>query len=93
MKKLRTIQIIAATLFLISLFCTVDLGLTVLFNAEPVIHDGSLSAHSILHAVFGIFGDSLWSFDRFFSAFSTSVWITYALLAANVVLHFCKGKK
>ena len=93
MKNLRTIQIIAAILFLISLFCTVDLGLNVLFNAEPFIHDGSLSAHSILHAVFGIFGDSLWSFDRFFSAFSTSVWITYALLAANVVLHFCKGKK
>ena len=93
MKRLKTFKIIAAIVFLISLFCTVDLGLNLLFNMEPSIHDGSYGTHSLLHAVFGIFGDSLWSFDRFFLAFQNSVWITYALLAVNVVLHFCKDKK
>lgn len=93
MKKLRTLKIIAAVLFLISLFCTVDLGLNVLYNAETRVHDGSYGMCSILHAVFGIFGDSRWSFDRFFFAFKNSVWITYVLLAVNVVLHFCKGEK
>lgn len=92
MKQLRTIRIIAAILFLISLFCTVDLGLNFLFNTEPGIHDGSYGVNSLLHAVFGIFGDSMWSFDMFFAAFKNSAWITYALLVVNVVLNFCKGK-
>ena len=92
MKQLRTIRIIAVILFLISLFCTVDLGLNFLFNTESSIHDGSYGTHSILHAMFGIFGASRWSFDMFFAAFKNSAWITYALLAINVVLYFCKDK-
>lgn len=92
MKKLRTLKIIAAVLFLISLFCTVDLGLNLLFNTLPSAHDGSFGIHSVLHAVFNIFGDSLWSFDRFFLAFKNAAWITYALLAANVILHLIKEK-
>lgn len=93
MKQLKALKILAAILFLISLFCTVDLGLNLLFNAEPSIHDGSYGVHSLLHAVFGIFGDSMWSFDMFFAAFKNAAWITYALLVVNVVLHFCKDKK
>lgn len=93
MKQLKALKILAAILFLISLFCTVDLGLNLLFNTEPSIHDGSYGVHSLLHAVFGIFGDSMWSFDMFFDAFKNSAWITYALLVVNVVLHFCKDKK
>ena len=58
MKKRKTLKIIAAAVFLISLFCTVDLGLNLLYNAESGIHDGSYAVHSILHAVFRIFGDS-----------------------------------
>lgn len=93
MKRLRTLKTITVILFLISLFCTVDLGLNLLFNMEPSIHDGSYGMYSFLHAAFGIFGDSLWSFDRFFLAFKNSAWITYILLVVNVVLHFYKGKK
>lgn len=92
MKKLKSIRIIAVILFLISLFCTVDLGLNFLFNIEPIIHDGSYGVCSLLHSVFRIFGDSGWSFDLFFSAFKTSAWITYFLLVVNVILHFYKGK-
>ncbi len=92
-KKWRAIRLIAAALLVLSLFCTIDLGLNVLYNAEPDIHDGSYGTHSILHAVFGIFGDSLWSFDRFFLAFQRSTWVTYLLLIVNAVLHFFKGKE
>ncbi len=93
MKTLRVIKVIAVVLFLISLFCTVDLGLNLLYNTEPTIHDGSYGTYSILHAVFDIFGDSLWSFDMFFLAFKNSALITYVLLVVNVVLHFLKKKQ
>lgn len=93
MKQLRTIRILAMLLFLFSLFCTIDLGLNFLFNTAPLIHDGSYGVHSLLHTLFGIFGDSGWSFDLFFSAFRNSVWITYALLVVNVGLFFFKQNK
>ncbi len=87
MKKMRTLRIIALFLFIISLFCTIDLGLNLLYNTELSIHDNSYGTFSILHSVFGIFGDSLWSFERFFTAFSRSVWITFILFVGNIVLH------
>ena len=93
MKKIRIIKIIMISLFLVSLFCTIDLGLNLLFNAEPSIHDNSYGVYSILHAVFRIFGDSLWSFERFFNAFSISMWISFALLVVNVILHCIKEKE
>ena len=93
MKKRKTLKIIATAVFLISLFCTVDLGLNLLYNAESGIHDGSYAVHSILHAVFRIFGDSLWSFDRFFLAFRNAAWITFSLLTINVILHFYQSKE
>ena len=69
MKKLKAIKTIAVILFLISLFCTVDLGLSCLFNAGASYHDGYW-AHSLLHAAFGIFGDSAWTFDNICSCSS-----------------------
>ena len=93
MKKRKTLKIIAAAVFLISLFCTVDLGLNLLCiveKVEPQIHGAE---HSILHAVFRIFGDSLWSFDRFFLAFRNAAWITFSLLTINVILHFYQSKE
>ncbi len=92
MKKMRTIKIIAVVLFLISLFCTVDLGLNFLYNTEPLQHDG-ITTNSVLQSIFGIFGDSLWAFDRFFNAFKNSAWISFALLAVNAVLRFFKDKE
>ncbi len=93
MNKLKTIRIAAAVLLLISLFCTVDLGLNFLYNTEPGLHDGSYGTCSVLHAVFGIFGDSGWSFEMFFRAFQNAVWITYALGVLNVALYLCRPKK
>ncbi len=86
MKKMRTLRITALVLFVISLFCTIDLGLNLLYNTEPALHDNSYGTCSILHAVFGIFGDSLWSFERFFTAFRNSVWITFIFFICNIIL-------
>ncbi len=88
MKKMKTFKIIVLIMFIFSLFCTIDLGLNFLYNTELSLHDNSYGTCSILHAVFGIFGDSLWSFERFFTAFSSSVWITFALFIVNIVLYF-----
>ncbi len=93
MKHIQTIRRIAAILFLLSLFCTVDLGLNLLYNTEPLQHDGSFGVRSLLHAMFGIFGDRLWSFDRFFRAFEMAAWCSFVLLAGNVLLHFIKEKE
>ncbi len=92
MKKIRIFKMITTVLFMISLFCTIDLGLNLLYNTQPLLHDG-LANRSILHAVFGIFGDSLWSFDRFFEAFKISAWITFALLGVNIIISFFKEKE
>ena len=70
-----------------------DLGLNFLYNTEPGLHDGSYGTCSVLHAVFGIFGDSGWSFEMFFRAFRNAAWITYALGVLNVALHLCRPKK
>ncbi len=93
MKNTRTYRMIAAALLMLSLFCAIDLGLNVLYNAEPSLHDGSFTTCSVLHGLFGIFGDSLWYFERFFHAFQSAAWVTFALLAVNVVLFFHKDKK
>ncbi len=93
MKRLRTVRTVAVVLLVVSLFCTVDLGLNVLYNTETWLHDGSYTICSILHGIFGIFGDSLWSFERFFAAFRSAVWISFGLLAVNVVLRFVIGRK
>ncbi len=93
MRIWKIIKGIAVILLLISLFCTVDLGVNLLYNAEPSVHDGSYGTYSILHTVFGIFGDTLWSFDRFFLVWKNAAFITYALVVVNVVLHFFKVKE
>ncbi len=91
MSKLNTIKISAAVLFLISLFCTVDLGFNFLYNLVPEFLDG-YTTNSILHGIFQIFGDHSWSLGMFFNAFETSAWISFALLVLNVVLHFYNTK-
>ncbi len=92
MKKLKTVRAIALILFLAALFCAIDLGLNVLYNVTPQLHDG-FSAHSTLHGLFGIFGDSCWSFDLFFAAFEKAAWVAFILLTANIVLFWIADRK
>ncbi len=92
MKKIKVIKVIAVVLLLVSLFCTLDLGLNYVYNLEWQAHDG-LTAHSTLHGLFGIFGDSLWSLDLFYSAFEISAWVTFGALVAAVAVSFRKAKE
>ncbi len=94
MKKLKVLKIIAIVLFFVSLFCTIDLGLNFLYNTDPSAlgHDGSYISYSILHGIFGIFGDGIWSFEMFFLAFKNSAWVTFMLMTVNVLLRALEKK-
>ncbi len=89
-KKTKPIKLIIIVPFLISLFCTIDLGLNLLYNTQAHLHDG-LVPLSILHTLFNIFGDSVWTFERFFCAFEAAVWITFMLFLLNVILSLFKN--
>ena len=89
MKKLKLILLI---LFILSLFCTLDLGFNLLYNLIPEHLDG-YTTHSTLQGLFGVFGDNSWSLSRFYKAFETSTWITFWLFVANVVLSFKSKNK
>lgn len=88
MKKVRMIMIV---LFLIMVFVSIDLGLNFLWALVPEANDG-ISNFSILHGLFGIFGDRSWSYSRYLAAFQKSVWISFVLLIANIAFSFQKRK-
>ncbi len=90
MNKKKAIKLIRTIPFLISLFCTIDLGLNLLYNTQAHLHDGLVPC-SILHTLFNIFGDSVWTFELFFHAFEMSVWITFVILLMNVILSLIKN--
>ena len=84
MKKLKLILLI---LFILSLFCTLDLGFNLLYNLIPEHLDG-YTIHSTLQGLFGVFGDNSWSLSRFYKAFETSAWITFWLFVLSSILFF-----
>ncbi len=92
MKKVGIIKISSIVLFLISLLCTIDLGMNYLYNLNPALHDGSYVNKSTLQNLFQIFGDQGWTIDKFYQAFEISVWITFILAALTVILQFIKSK-
>ena len=81
------IKIVFMVLFLVSLFVSIDLGFNFLWALVPDINDG-ITVRTFIN----IFGDRLWSYERFLKAFEISTWITFGLLIVNVVLPFA-GKK
>lgn len=82
MKKIRIISLVA---LIVTVFVSVDLGLNLFYNLFSEFHDG-LTVNSILHGMFGIFGDSMWSVERFFDAFKTSAWISFIIFTENLIL-------
>ncbi len=87
---MRKARIAVAFLFLVSLFCTIDLGMNFIYNFVSEYLDG-LTSHSILHGFFGILGDNSWSLGMFFELFERSAWISFLLLIVNTILYFFKG--
>ena len=82
MKKFRILSLIALT---VSAAISLDLLLNLLGNLIPELNDG-LGIHSVLLWGNLYFGDSLWSLERFYHAFTSSALITLALLVENVAL-------
>ena len=87
MKKL---PIVAIALFVLSLLITVDLWNNYSHNLVP--QDGSISAmYSVMHRLFGIFGDYGWSIGRFRSAFALSAFISFGLGVISLQLLYLKS--
>ena len=87
MKKL---PIVAIALFVLSLLITVDLWNNYSHNLVP--QDGSISAmYSVMHRLFGVFGDSGWSMERFRSAFALSAFISFGLGVISLQLVYLKS--
>lgn len=82
MKIVRLISMIA---LLLTVFVTIDLGLNTVASMIPSMNDG-IGNLSIVHGLFGIFGDGGWSHEAYYNAFKASSWITYIVFAENVVL-------
>ena len=60
---------------------SIDLGFNFLWALVPDVNDG-LTVRTWIN----IFGDRLWSYERFLKAFEISTWVTFGLLAVNAVL-------
>lgn len=88
MKKIR---IIALILLLIIVFVSIDLGFNFLWALVPEANDG-IGNFSILHGLFGIFGNHSWSYGRYLSAFQRSIWTTFIVMIVNIALAFWKKK-
>ena len=61
MKKHRVITLV---LFLLMVFISIDFGLNFMWSLVPEANDG-IGNFSILHRVFGVFGDYSWSYSRY----------------------------
>jgi len=82
MKKLRAVLLI---LWLLSVFVVLDFGMNFAVTLIPSMNDG-LRCYSILHGLFGVFGDQGRSQEGFFHAFEIAAWISFAALTANMIL-------
>ena len=88
MKKL---PIVAIALFVLSLLITVDLWNNYSHNLVP--QDGSISAmYSVMHRLFGVFGDSGGSRGRSRSAFALSAFISFGLGFIRIQLLYLKSR-
>ena len=87
MKKIRIVSLV---LLIISSFVTLELLINVLGNIMPEANDG-LRIFGISSRL--IFGDSLWSYERFFDAFRISALITFAVSYANILLLIITRRK
>lgn len=74
-------------LFIISLFVSIDLGFNFLWALVPDVNDG-ITVRTFIN----VFGDNMWSYERFLKAFEISTWVSFGLLIVNIVLSFVRKK-
>lgn len=87
MKKIRIASFI---LLIITSFVTLELLINVLGNVRPEMNDG-LTLFGMSSRL--IFGDSLWSYERFFDAFRISALITFTITYENILLLIIAKRK
>lgn len=86
---LQKVKFVLLILLTLSTVISTDLLLNYL-AAIPVI-DGSIVCTSILHKIFGIFGDYGWSLQRFLNAAVYSIWVN--VIIGLVYIWICRGDK
>jgi len=83
--------VFAFVLLLLMVFISIDLGINYITALNVRENDG-ICCVSILHALFGIFGDHSWTLKRFLEAFEKGIWGTFVVLLINIVLAVWKRK-
>ena len=81
---IKAARIVSLCLLTISLFVSADFLLNYLSAA--FIEDGSIACTSVLHSLFGVFGDRNWTIYGFYNAFSVSLWAALLIGAENIAL-------
>lgn len=79
----KIVRIASLIILLISVFVTVDFGLTFLYSLIPEVNDGIVGASSLM-CLLG--GEDGWSRAAYFEWFRNSLLITLAIAAENAVL-------
>ena len=82
---MKMLRIVSLFVLMIATIISVDLLINFLGSLVPEINDG-LGIHSVLLPGKLFFGDSLWSLERFYNVFITSLLITLAVFVENIVL-------
>lgn len=81
MKKLRIISLL---LLLLMVLLSLDLGFNFLKSTVPSMNDG-IGCFSLFYRL--LFGEDGWSQAGYLAAFETSCWLTFGVLAENIILH------
>ena len=82
--KIKAARIVSLCLLTISLFVCADFLLNYL--AAAFLEDGSIACTSVLHSLFGVFGDHGWTIHGFYNAFSVSLWVALLVGVENIAL-------
>ncbi len=90
-RVLERIQMVSVIIFLIAVFCAVDLGINFASALVPTLNDG-MGFRSFLHTFFRIFGDGVVQLEDFFFAFQKALWFAFFMLVENVVVEVWKRK-
>lgn len=78
MKKVKLISLIVLC---IAIFFSIDLGINFAYSLVPELNDGIGN-----YCIINIFGDNGWTREAYLSAFQKSLWISFAVMAENVIV-------
>ncbi len=93
---MKIVRIASLVVLVLSVFVSIDMGLNVMALAVPEMQDG-IGYNSLLQSVFGLLESmGVDTAMEFRSAFSVSIWVSFALFVVNCalcVMAMCERKK